>query len=166
MSPIQEAQGMLCSPLLFIEIRLSVDMTYGYTHRGRTFIDILDDESLLNIFHHCRPVLLLDRCDDEDSVFRDFLVLAGGVWEQERWWYKLVQVCRRWRHLILASPSYLGLSLICMPGTPVADMLAHSPPFPLTIDHLLTNFNTDDDIATEDEEGILLALERRDRVRR
>jgi hypothetical protein len=97
-------------------------------------------------------------------VFTDFVVLAGGRWERERWWYKLAQVCRRWRHLILASPSYLGLSLLCMPGTPVADMLAHSPPFPLTIDHLLTN--TDDGIATEDEEGILLALERRDRVRR
>jgi hypothetical protein len=42
-------------------------------------------------------------------------------------------------------------------------MLAHwhSPPIPLTIDHLTIGV-----VTTEDEEGILLALEHRDRVRR
>jgi hypothetical protein len=53
----------------------------------------------------------------------------------ERWWYKLVKVCRRWRYLILESASHLGLCLVCSPGTPVAEMLAHSPPLPLIILH-------------------------------
>ena len=44
--------------------------------------------------------------------------------------------------------------------TPVADMLANSPPFPLVIDFFKC------DIAVEDEEGIMLALKQRDRIRR
>jgi hypothetical protein len=40
-------------------------------------------------------------------------------------------------------------------------MLAHSPPLPLTIDY----DSETDDIGAEDEEGIALALEQRDRVR-
>jgi hypothetical protein len=45
-------------------------------------------------------------------------------------------------------------------GTPVADMLAHSPPLPLVIDFFQR------DITAEDEEGIILALEQRNRIRR
>ena len=45
-------------------------------------------------------------------------------------------------------------------GTPVADMLAHSPPFPLVIDFFRH------DITAEDEKGIVLALEQRHRIRR
>ena len=81
---------------------------------------------------------------------------------RERWWYKLVQVCRRWRYIVLDSASHLRLSLVCARGTPVADMLAHSPPLPLIIDHLHQNHV----ITAEDEEGIILALRHRDRVRR
>ena len=39
-------------------------------------------------------------------------------------------------------------------------MLAHSPPLPLTVD-----YRSEDGITAEDEEGILLALEQRHRVR-
>ena len=39
-------------------------------------------------------------------------------------------------------------------------MLAHSPPLPLTVD-----YRSEDDITAKDEEGILLALEQRSRVR-
>ena len=39
-------------------------------------------------------------------------------------------------------------------------MLAHSPPLPLTVDYC-----SEDGITTKDEEGILLALEQRHRVR-
>ena len=42
-------------------------------------------------------------------------------------------------------------------------MLAHSPPFPIIIDHILVN---DDHMTTNDVEGIILALGHRDRVRR
>ena len=76
-----------------------------------------------------------------------------------RWWYRLAQVCQGWRTLILGSASYLGLLLICTTGTPVENMLAHSPPLPLTVD-----YRSGDGITAEDEE-ILFPLKRRHRVR-
>ena len=122
----------------------------------RSFVHILDDDSLFNIFDMCRPVIL-----DEDVV-EESRILVGGEWSRERWWYKLTHVCRRWRYLILGSAPHLGLSLLCTYGTPVADMLAHSPPFPLVIDLVDQNRS----ITAEDEEQIMLALQHRDRVRR
>jgi len=122
----------------------------------RSFIHVIDDDSLLNIFDLCRPVLL-----DEGPV-DDVRILQGGEWIHERWWYQLTHVCRRWRYLILGSASHLGLSLLCTYGTPVADMLAHSPPFPLVIDHVDQSHL----ITAEDEEQIMLALQHHDRVRR
>ena len=118
-------------------------------------IHILDDDSLLNIFYLNRPIFL-----GEDE--RDFDRLQGGreLWVQGRWWYQLAHVCQRWRNIILGSASYLHLSLVCTNGTPVASMLAHSPSLPLTVD-----YRGEDGIAAEDEEGILLALEQRHRVR-
>jgi len=121
------------------------------------FIYILDDDSLLKIFYHLRPPLL-----DENEV-EGTRILQGGQWHRERWWYNLTHVCRGWRYLVFASASYLGLSLVCSPGTPVAQMLEHSPPLPLTIDYL---YEDHDDLTAEDEEGIMIALQRRDHVRR
>jgi len=122
----------------------------------RSFIHILDDDSLLSIFDLCRPVLL------DNDVVRNERILEGGKWGRERWWHKLTHVCRRWRYLILGSASHLGLSLLCTYGTPVTDMLAHSPPFPLVIDHV----DRSRPITAEDEEQIMLALQHHDRVRR
>ncbi|KAH9955679.1 hypothetical protein BC827DRAFT_830658 [Russula dissimulans] len=121
-----------------------------------TSIFILDDDSLLNIFRLCRPVLL-----DEEEVSNK-RIWEGGDWGRERWWYKLTHVCQRWRFLILESAAYLGLSLVCTYGTPVPEMLAHSPPLPLTIDRL----DKDRNINAEEEEGIMLALRCCNRVRR
>jgi hypothetical protein len=115
---------------------------------------MLDEYSLLNIFYLQRPFLL---DEDQETAFR---FEGGGKWIGERWWYRLAHVCRRWRNLILGSPSYLGLCLVCTYGTPVVDMLAHSPPLPLVIDYRNQN------ITAEDEEAIILALAQRDRVRR
>ena len=64
---------------------------------------------------------------------------------------------------VVGSASYLGVSLVCTNGTPVAEMLAHSPPLPLVIDYRL---DEDDNITVEDEEGAVLALNQYDRVRR
>ena len=123
-----------------------------------TFIHILDDDSILIIFSHCRPVIL-----DAESESDNMLILGGGEWNRERWWHRLIQVCRRWRYLILESASHLQVSLVCARGTPVADMLAHSPStLPLIIDH----FEDDQYLTSEDEKGIILALQHRDRVRR
>ena len=121
-------------------------------------IHILDDDSLLNVFYLYRPFLLGE--DDEDEDRR----LVGGKegWVRGRWWYNLAHVCQRWRNIILGSASYLGLSLVCAIGTPVAEMLAHSPPLPLIIDYQLDQY---DDITAEDEEGAVLALKQHDRVR-
>ena len=119
-----------------------------------TSIHILDDDSLINIFRLYRPILLHK---DEANRSR---ILQGGEWHRERWWYKLVKVCRRWRYLILGSATHLQLRLLCAYGTPVAEMLAHSPSLPLIIDHV----DKDRNITTKDEEGITLALQRRDRV--
>ena len=120
-------------------------------------IHILDDDSLLNVFHLYRPSPLGEDGDEYDR-------LGGGSerWDRERWWYKLSHVCQRWRKVILGSASYLGLSIVCTEGTPVADMLAHSPPLPLDIDYL----NVDVEIAAEDEEGAILALKHHNLLRR
>ena len=120
-------------------------------------IHILDDDSLFNVFYHCRPVLL-----DDDKADDDTRVLLGGEWGRERWWYMLTHVCRRWRELILSSASHLGLCLVCTYGTPVAKMLEHSPPLPLIVDCV----DQDREMTPQDEEGILLALQKRSRVYR
>ena len=124
-----------------------------------TSIHILDDDSLLNVFHLYRPFLLGE--DDEDEFGR----IAGGNegWDRGRWWYKLAHVCQRWRNIVLGSAAYLDVSLVCTSGTPVADMLAHSPPLPLVIDYRLDGNNY---FTAEDEEGAILALKQYDRVRR
>ncbi len=114
------------------------------------FIHILDDDSLLNIFYLCRPSPL--KVNENNDI--------SWNWRDERWWYKLAQVCQRWRCLILGSASYLRLCLVCTCGTPVAEMLAHSPPFPLIIQYEIENGG----LSTKDEEGIMLALQHRDRV--
>ena len=119
-------------------------------------IHILDDDSLLDIFSLYRPAFL---DGDEDDIER---FIGGKEWVRERWWYKLTHVCQRWRNLILGSASYLGVCLVCTFGTPVADMLAHSPPLPLIIDY----DDEHDALTAEDEGAIVLALGHRYRVRR
>jgi len=113
---------------------------------------MLNNDALLNIFYLYQLIV--------SESYSDVLIFPQ--WENASWWYKPVQVCRRWRYLILASPARLDLHLICTYGTPVADMLAYSPPFPLIINYLDYGL----DPSTEDEDAILLALQCRDRVRR
>ena len=123
--------------------------------RRITFIHILDDDSLLNIFRYCCPVIV-DR-----NEFDNFYTFRRWSWEDERWWCHLVKVCRRWRFLIFGSAFQLGVNLLCIQGAQVVDMLAHGPPLPLTIDRLHRHRLT-----TQDSEDILLALKHRDRIRR
>ena len=121
-------------------------------------IHILDDDSLLHVFHLYRPFIL---GEDQDHLAR--LNGGRGLWVRGRWWYRLAHVCQRWRYTLLGSASYLGISLVCTYGTPLADMLAHSPPLPLVIDYYSVKNR---DITAEDEERLILALENRDRVSR
>jgi hypothetical protein len=119
---------------------------------------MLDDDSLLHVFYLYRPFL---SGEDQDDRAR----LAGGkeIGTRGRWWYKLAHVCQRWRNIIFGSASYLGVSLVCTYGTPVADMLAHSPPLPLIIHYAMKGRHI---TTTNDKQGILFALKQRDRVLR
>ena len=123
---------------------------------GSASIHILDDDSLLHIFYLYRPFVLGKDNDDDAHL------LGDGRWICGRWWYKPAHVCQRWRNIILGSSFYLDVSLVCTNGTPVADMLAHSPPLSLVVDYLQEYR----DITAEDEDGIILALKQRDRIRR
>ena len=117
--------------------------------RRTTSIHVLDDNSLLHVFYLLRPFW-----GDEDG---------SADWRYNgHWWYAFAHVCRRWRSVIFGSAGYLSISLLCTYGKPIADMLARSPPLPLVVDY----FRDDRELTTEDEEGITLALEQHDRVRR
>ena len=98
--------------------------------------------------------------EDEDENNHLFGGKAG--WDRGRWWYELAHVCQRWRNVILRSPSYLGVSLVCTNGTPISDMLSHSPPLPLVIDYQIG----EDGISEENEEGAIFSLKQYNRVRR
>ena len=111
-------------------------------------IHIIDDDSLLNIFHLYRP---FPSSEDEDGNTR----LWGGVrWVGERWLYGLAHVFQRWRNIILGSVSYLSLCLVRIYRTPVAFTPAHSPVLPLVVDYQYH------DTTAEEEDAIFLALER------
>jgi hypothetical protein len=120
------------------------------SNRRHSPIHILNDDVLLNIFHLYRLA-----APGEYGAGN-----LKSIWPRQRWWYKLAHVCRLWRNLILESPSRLDLHLFCTNGVPVADMLAHSPPLPLTICY----DTLDRERTAKDESGILLALSHRDRV--
>jgi hypothetical protein len=107
----------------------------------------LNDDVLLNIFHWYR----FYNTTSEDQG-----------WNLERWWYKLIHVCRKWRHLILVSPTRLDLHLVCTYGTPVKVMLSHSPPLPLIINYPAIPTK----ISTVDEGSAIFALQQNKRVRR
>jgi hypothetical protein len=111
----------------------------------------LNDDTLLKTFYHCRLVLI-----DDDHI------LEERKWNFERWWCNLVQVCRKWRYLVLASAFRLRISLVCTYGTPIQDILAHLPPLPLIIDYGDGNREA----TAQDEERIRFALRRRGQVRR
>jgi hypothetical protein len=113
-------------------------------------IHILDDDSLVSVFCLYRKSLLGEDEDDEDRNFG-----GEGRWLRRRWWYPLAHVCQRWRNLILGSAYYLGVSLACTRGTPVADMLAHSLPFPLVVNVAVSYITK---FTPKDEENIILAL--------
>jgi hypothetical protein len=153
--PSDESQQVGYVASIVTILCFSLLLTYTGDSSHGASIHVLDDDSLINIFYLYRPVV-------SDRVGEDGNIMLLEQWDHERWWYELVHVCRRWRNLVLGSASHLGLCLLCTHGTPVADMLAHSPPLPLIIDHLSSDY----DLFAEDEEDILLALQHRDRVRR
>ena len=77
-------------------------------------IDKLPDNALLEIFHFYK----------DDNI--DYFTFAWG-------WVMLMQVCRRWRQVVLGSPRRLNLRLVCTRTTPVTRLLDIWPPFPITV---------------------------------
>ena len=106
---------------------------------GPAKIDILPDEVLLDIFHFCRV---------------DGINTFGVTWE----WETLVHVCRRWRHLIFATPRGLDLRLVCTRRTPGQGMLNIWPDIPIII------FDQNELTSDLPIPNIIAALECHDRV--
>jgi hypothetical protein len=118
-------------------------------------ISVLNDDVLLHIFY-------IHRLHIGTDLENDWYEPGYLGCDRQRWWYKLIHVSRRWRSVILDAPSLLDLHLVCTRGVPVADMLAHSPPLPLTIVYWFDSYTGT--MTAEDEEGAFLALSHRDRV--
>ena len=72
-------------------------------------------------------------------------------------WYRLVQVCRRWRNVVFGSPGRLGLRLYCTTGTPVMKTLDVWPLLPIVI-------NADCLGRTPETDNIIAALKHNDRI--
>ena len=103
-----------------------------------TFVDMLPDDVLLEIF---------DFCADEVTFTK----------EEIEAWQSLVHVCRRWRSIVFGSPRRLNLRLVCSAKTSAKDTLDIWPALPLIIQessHL-----------TEGVDNIVALIEHNDRVR-
>ena len=74
------------------------------------------------------------------------------------WWKPLVDVCRRWRRIVFASPRYLDLRLFCTCTTPTRISLDIWPPFPIHITYSPL------EAPGEGEDNIIAALEHHDRI--
>ncbi|KAI9511485.1 hypothetical protein F5148DRAFT_326589 [Russula earlei] len=112
--------------------------------RPQTTIEMLLDEVLLEIFDFYR--------------IANVQSLRGRPWR----WKKLVHVCRRWRHVIYASPLRLDLQLSCSYGTPVRTLLGCWPPLPLAIQY--GGLPGRKPPALEDEDDIIAALQHPERI--
>jgi hypothetical protein len=108
------------------------------------------------------PLTYFISVDQVPSRKLNLALLYGGIGIAHGGGTRSCRFARRWRYLIFGSASHLRLCLVslCTRGTPVENVLAHSPLLPLIIDYNYENH----DLTPEDEEGILLALQHRDRM--
>ena len=84
----------------------------------------------------------------------------GRPWE----WYRLVQVCQRWRYIIFAYKRRLGLVLFCTNGTPVRNSLDCWPNLPIVIQYGPFRGPNPDPLASGDEDEIVAALQNPGRI--
>ncbi|KAH9168380.1 hypothetical protein EDB89DRAFT_2073972 [Lactarius sanguifluus] len=117
-------------------------------------ISILNDDVLLSIFDSRR---LANEVDDDFDEMEDAFDQRNWNWDRQRWWRKLTQVCRRWRSLILASPSRLNLHVVCTKDAPLAVVPAHFLHLPLVV---IYGLDDGEEIPPDDERNILLSLQR------
>jgi hypothetical protein len=88
---------------------------------GRVTIDMLPDVVLLKIF------------DCYVNQARELADVEGTNWFDTQAWHTLVHVCRKWRTIILDSPRFPDLRLLCTEKTRVEETLAVWPPLPIVI---------------------------------
>src|SRR5260221_3299372 len=69
----------------------------------------------------------------DDALLTIFLLCNDASSSDLSWWHPLVHVCRRWRHVIFASPLHLNLTLICTARTPARLSLDMWPPIPIAL---------------------------------
>ena len=119
------------SPLATISEFSSTDPLYR-----RVAVGVLPDYVLLETFS-----FYVDEAQDFDG------------------WYPLVHVCRRWRHVVFASPHRLNLRLYCTERRPVRKMLDVWPALPIVIWN-----SVDPTSLVEGADNIIAALEHNDRV--
>ncbi|KAH9059930.1 hypothetical protein EDB87DRAFT_1831801 [Lactarius vividus] len=119
----------------------SVQVTEEYHGRGllsrQIAIGDLLDEVLLNIFRH----------------FVD---------SSPQCWPRLVHVCRKWRHIVFASPLGLRLRLYCTHRTPVLKSLDYWPALPIVVK--CGGSLSLDPPTPQDEDNIVAAMKHSQRV--
>ena len=76
------------------------------------------------------------------------------------WWKNLIDVCRRWREIIFASPRFLDLRLECTARTATRKSLDIWPPFPIAV----LSDRYDWVIYDKSQDNIIAALKHHDRV--
>ncbi|KAI0265716.1 hypothetical protein BC834DRAFT_175728 [Gloeopeniophorella convolvens] len=109
------------------------------------------------------PLHLMPHSANDTVLLEVFDVYRVHVLWKHQWkhqhWFKLAHVCRRWRELVLSSPSRLHLCLYCTQGTHAADLINHFPTLPLILDYSDYNDHSGGD-------GIRYALKHVSRARK
>ena len=95
---------------------------------GRVTISILPDDVLLQVFFFDE----LKYTSGRGWIYLDGLEGVDRLRRLPWTWHRLVHVCQRWRSVIFASPNFLGLRLVCLPGTRM-DLIGIWPPLPIFI---------------------------------
>ena len=116
----------------------------------KTTINHLPDELLVEIFD-------LYRQDIAQTY-----PLSLNEWSITLDWFELIHVCKRWRTIMFASASWLGLCLVLTPekGGNIKTILSrHFPPLPIEIHYCRP-------VKTKDIGRMLAALKRPDRIRK
>src|SRR6266404_674806 len=117
--------------------------SHAYHHSQRPTIDVLPDDTLLEIFN-------LYRLQVSSSEY-------SWMWP----WRKLIHVSQRWRHIVFSSPRRLHVGLLCKPGTPVKKNLGIWPALPI-----IMRYGTQPVYFRKEEENLVAALRHPDRIQK
>ena len=91
------------------------------------------------------------------NIFCYYLDVSPRLWPT-----RLLQICRKWRRVVIASQQDLHLRLFCTHGTTVLKSLDHCPALPIIVQY--GGSLELDPPAPEDEDNIMAALKSSDRV--